>query len=202
MSLKDVRVRFSRRTKIILARFLVASIAAVPILCCGQEAVAEPPALGTVAPDFTLNTPDGSSVHLSKWSRGHKSALIILRGYPGYQCPYCQKQVHDFVNRAADFAKEGVPVLLVYPGATIGLGEKANEFLAKENPLPPNIVLVTDPEFKITDLYGLRWNEPGETAYPSTFLLDKDRRILFAKISRSHGDRVSAQEALDQLHKK
>jgi len=106
------------------------------------------------------------------------------------------------VNRAADFAAEKVPVLLVYPGATTDLGVRAKEFLAKETELPSNIVLVTDPDFKVTNLYGLRWNEAGETAYPSTFLLDEDRRIRFVKISRSHGDRVSAQEALDHLHEK
>jgi peroxiredoxin len=106
------------------------------------------------------------------------------------------------VNRAADFATAGVRVLLVYPGASADLGERAKEFLAKEAQLPDNIVLVTDPNFEVTNLYGLRWNEPGETAYPSTLLLDEDGRIRFAKISHSHGDRVTAQEVLDHLHKK
>jgi len=106
------------------------------------------------------------------------------------------------VNRAADFAAEGVSVLLVYPGPPAELGERAKEFLAKQSQLPPNMTLVTDPDFKVTEMYGLRWNEPGETAYPSAFLLGKDRRILFAKISRSHDDRLSAQDALDHLKKR
>jgi len=190
------KVRFSRKIQTILTRLLLLSISAVPVLGIGPRAVAETPSVGTLAPNFTLKTPQGTSVQLSKWSRGHKSALIILRGYPGYQCPYCQKQVHDFVNRASDFAAKGVFVLLVYPGAPTDVGERAKEFLAAEPHLPPNIVLVTDPDFRVTNLYGLRWNEPNETAYPSTFLLDKDRRIVFAKISRGHGDRVSAEEAL------
>ena len=28
--------------------------------------------------------------------------LVILRGFPGYQCPYCVNQVHDFVDHASD----------------------------------------------------------------------------------------------------
>jgi peroxiredoxin Q/BCP len=62
--------------------------------------------------------------------------------------------------------------------------------------LPPNVTLVTDPDYKVTNLYGVRWNAPEETAYPSTFVLDKDRTILFEKISRSHGDRTTASEIL------
>jgi O-acetyl-ADP-ribose deacetylase (regulator of RNase III) len=34
--------------------------------------------------------------------------------------------------------------------------------------LPSNIVLVTDPDYTVTNLYGLRWDAPHETAYPST----------------------------------
>lgn len=202
LSLTNVSVRFSQRARIVLARLLLTSISAFLVLSVGPRAVAESPAVGTVAPDFTLKTPQGASLQLSKWSRDHKSALIILRGYPGYQCPYCQKQVHDFVNHASDFAARGVSVLLVYPGPTTNLEQRAKEFLSREAQLPSNIVLVTDPDFKVTDLYGLRWNEPGETAYPSTFLLDRHRRILFSKTSRTHGDRVSAQEALDHLQQK
>jgi hypothetical protein len=40
---------------------------------------------------------------------------------------------------------------------------------------------------------------PHETAYPSTFVLDKKGIISFEKISHSHGDRLSAQAALDNL---
>ena len=68
--------------------------------------------------------------------------------------------------------------------------------------LPSNIVLVTDPDYTVTNLYGLRWDAPHETAYPSTFVLDKKGMIVFEKISHSHGDRLSAQDALDHLARK
>ena len=51
----------------------------------------------------------------------------------------------------------------------------------------------------MTNAYGLRWDAEHETAYPSTFILDKDGTVLFEKISHGHGDRLSAQDALDQL---
>jgi len=58
---------------------------------------------------------------------------------------------------------------------------------------------VIDPDYKMTNLYGLRWDAPHETAYPSTFILDTDGNILFEKISHSHGDRTSAEDILGTI---
>ena len=46
------------------------------------------------------------------------------------------------------------------------------------------------------DLYNLRWNAANETAYPSTFVFDRQGVVRFAKISKSHGDRSSAVDIL------
>lgn len=165
----------------------------------GTVSFAETPAVGAKAADFTLSTPTGKTVQMSKELHGHGLVLVVLRGFPGYQCPYCVKQVHDFVSHAGDFAAKNVEVLLVYPGPPADLDQRAKEFLAKQADLPTNIVLVTDPDYKVTNLYGLRWDAPHETAHPSIFILDKNRTILFEKISLSHGDRLSAQDALGQL---
>jgi hypothetical protein len=85
--------------------------------------------------------------------------------YPGYQCPYCVRQIHDFVENADKFASSGTQVLLVYPGPPAELDRRAKEFLSKENSLPANVILVTDPDYKFTNQYGLRWDAPNETAY-------------------------------------
>lgn len=165
----------------------------------GTALFAQTPAVGAKAPDFTLSTPTGKRVQMSKEIQGHGLVLVVLRGFPGYQCPFCVKQVHDFIDHASDFAAKNTRVLLVYPGPPGELDDHAKDFLAKQAELPANIVLVTDPDYKVTNLYGLRWDMPHETAYPSTFVLDKRGMISFEKISRSHGDRLSAQDALDNL---
>ena len=165
----------------------------------GTALIAQTPAIGAKAPDFTLSTPTGKSIQMSKEIQGHGLVLVVLRGFPGYQCPFCVKQVHDFIDHASDFAAKNTRVLLVYPGPPGELDDHAKDFLAKQAELPANIVLVTDPDYKVTNLYGLRWDMPHETAYPSTFVLDKKGMISFEKISHSHGDRLSAQDALDNL---
>jgi peroxiredoxin len=107
--------------------------------------------------------------------------------------------VHDFVEHSADFAARKANVVLVYPGPPADLDQHAKEFLAKQADLPSNIKLVVDPDYKMTNLYGLRWDAPHETAYPSTFILDASGTILFEKISHSHGDRTSADDILTRL---
>jgi thioredoxin-dependent peroxiredoxin len=168
-------------------------------LLSGRSVLAETPAVGAKAADFTLLTPTGKSVTLSAEREGRPLVLVFLRGFPGYQCPYCVKQVHDFVERASDFKARNTRVLLVYPGPPADLDQHAKEFLEKQADLPPNVVLVSDPDYKVTNLYGLRWDAPHETAYPSTFILDGGGTVVFEKVSHSHGDRLSAQDALDQI---
>ncbi len=159
-----------------------------------------PPAKGQVAPDFTLSTLNGTQVRLSDRANKATTVLVILRGYPGYQCPFCQKQAHDFIAHASEFAKKQTNVLLVYPGPPADLDLRAKEFLQKQAALPDNIILVTDPDYHVTNLYGLRWNAPEETAYPSTFLLNTKRVVMYEKISREHGDRATASEVLAEIH--
>jgi peroxiredoxin len=163
------------------------------------SAAAQTPAVGAKAPDFTLQTPTGASVTLAKERAKGTTVLVLLRGFPGYQCPYCVKQVHDFVEHSADFAARKANVVLVYPGPPADLDQHAKEFLAKQADLPSNIKLVIDPDYKMTNLYGLRWDAPHETAYPSTFILDASGTVVFEKISHSHGDRTSADDILAQL---
>ena len=173
--------------------------AALCALLISVSLFAETPKVGTKAPDFTLSTPTGTPVELSRQEHQADVVLVLLRGYPGYQCPYCQRQAHDFIERAPAFAAKKAIVLLVYPGPPADLDQHAKEFLAKQANLPTNVIMVTDPDYKMTNLYDLRWDAPHETAYPSTFILDRKGAVLFEKISHSHGDRTTAQDILDQL---
>jgi thioredoxin-dependent peroxiredoxin len=183
----------ARQLRFFAAAFLLFVAAA------GVSLKAQTPVKGETAPDFTLSTINGTPVRLSAEAGKGTAVLVILRGYPGYQCPFCQKQAHDFISHAAEFAKKRTTLVLVYPGLPAQLDQHAKEFLSKQAALPPNITLVTDPDYRVTNLYGVRWNAPQETAYPSTFVLNMNRTVLFEKISRAHGDRTTASEVLAQI---
>jgi peroxiredoxin len=158
------------------------------------------PAVGDKASDFTLNDLDGKPVSLSNVLESGPAVLVVLRGYPGYQCPICVKQFGELLGSAQKFADAKSTVLFVYPGPATDLDKYAHEFIAGKS-FPANYRFVIDPDFKFTNLYGLRWNAPKETAYPSSFVIDRKGIVQFAKISHSHGNRASSTELLGELSK-
>ncbi|MBI2686613.1 MAG: redoxin family protein [Acidobacteria bacterium] len=126
--------------------------------------------------------------------------LIVLRGFPGYQCPYCNRQAQEFIQKSQAFAERGARVVLVYPGPPQNLGEKATEFLANKA-MPDHFDLLLDAGYEFTNSYGLRWDAPKETAYPATFVIDREGMVFFSKVVKSHGGRTTAAEILDVLPK-
>ncbi len=161
-----------------------------------------PLAISDEAPDFAL-LPLGSIdeedlVSLSKELETGPVVLVVLRGYPGYQCPACTQQVAQFVAKAKALKAAGARVLLVYPGPSDQLQAKAGEFLG-ETKLPPNFTLLIDPDYDFTTQYALRWDAPNETAYPSTFVIDQAGVVKFAQVSKSHGGRADVKQVLKVL---
>ncbi|HTV42361.1 MAG TPA: peroxiredoxin family protein [Candidatus Sulfotelmatobacter sp.] len=167
-------------------------------MASGMMSEANPPGVGSLAPDFTLNTLDGQSVRLDDLTAKGKVVLVVLRGWPGYQCPFCSRQARDFMNYQKELMGDGVQVVMVYPGPSDDLKSHAADFL-KDKDWPKDFLLVLDPDYSFTKAYGLRWDAPRETAYPSTFIIGKDNKVIFAHISKKHGDRVKADTVLKAL---
>ncbi|HXI69277.1 MAG TPA: peroxiredoxin family protein [Verrucomicrobiae bacterium] len=171
----------------LFASLLVSSVLAATI-----------PQMGDSTPDFTLNTVDGQTVHLSDLTAKSDIVLVVLRGWPGYQCPLCTAQAHDFIQAADKFKAAGVKVVMVYPGPADDLTKHASDFLQDKN-WPKGFTLVLDPDYSFTDSYGLRWNKQNETAYPSTFVIGKNGKVTFVHVSHQHGDRVKAETVLAKV---
>ena len=124
--------------------------------------------------------------------------VIVLRGYPGYQCPICSRQVASLKNRAKALAKEAHRVILVYPGEGEKLEKNAQRFLGSRG-LPEPLVLVQDEDMEMVEEWGLRWNARNETAYPATYVFDRNGRVRWQKVSKSHAGRSSVEEILKAL---
>ena len=89
---------------------------------------------------------------------------------------------------------------MVYPGPAEDLKKHAEDFVRGKQ-LPDNFYLVLDADYQFTKTYQLRWDAKNETAYPATFVIDRGRKVQFAKISKSHGGRASVNEVLQALGK-
>ena len=163
-----------------------------------DEQPATPPQVGETAPDFELNELKGAPVKLSKLAANGPVVLVQLRGYPGYQCPFCTAQVGQYLEKADKFSAAKTSVVFIYPGPAEGLKDHADEFVRGKD-FPSNFFLLLDPDYQFVNQYGLRWDAPHETAYPATFVLDQNLGVLFAKVSHSHGDRTKPADVLAAL---
>lgn len=159
---------------------------------------AKSPKAGNAAPNFLLRTLDDKPVELEKLTAKSPVVLVMLRGWPGYQCPLCTRQVQEYLAHAKQFGEKGAQVVMVYPGPAEKLEAHAQEFLGNKQ-WPENFTFVIDPDYTMTNAYGLRWDAKKETAYPSTFVIERGGNVRFAYISKTHGDRVSAARALAEL---
>jgi len=181
------------------ASFIVRGMLPLCIVLSAAVASGAPPVVGEKAPDFALMSTKGANFRLSERSKG-TVVLVVLRGYPGYQCSNCNRQVQDFIQNAPAFAEAGASVIFVYPGPPDRLAAKAGEFLS-EKKLPDHFEMLLDPAYVFTKAYGLRWDAAKETAYPSTFLMDRQGVVFFSKVVKSHGGRTTAAEILNALPK-
>jgi len=167
----------------------------------GKEAP-HPPKVGEEAPDFELKSSSGDIVSLEKLTTDSPVVLLVLRGWPGYQCPICSRQVSEFLAKNSAFEKAGAQLVLVYPGPLEKLSDHAKEFQEQGKwTFPKNVHYVTDPDYTFTNAWGIRWEAERETSYPSTFLISKGRRVEFATTSTAHGGRAGVAKVLEELAK-
>lgn len=165
----------------------------------------EPLAVGDKAPDFELPVQGHDDyVSLSEVVSDGPVVVVVLRGYPGYQCPICTRQVSALINRSrslsAALGDQPHRVILVYPGDVADLEQRAQQFLGAKR-IPETLTLVRDPGMEMITSWGLRWNAPRETAYPSTYLIGPGSRVKWAKVSQSHSGRATVEEILQAIKK-
>ncbi len=172
--------------------------AGLAFLACTAALVAaaeQTPVVGKQARDFELKALGGEEVKLSTEVEKGPVVLVVLRGYPGYQCPVCTGQAGDYIAKAEQFKAAGAQVLFVYPGPVDRLAERAAEFVRGKD-YPAQFQILLDPDYGFVNSYGLRWDAQNETTFPATFIIDSKQNVAFAKISQGHGDRSKAADVL------
>jgi len=192
-----------------MRRFLLSAVIAplglfLAAICFGGTLPAAEPEkpleVGDQAPDFELPVQgEDDFVRLSDLIKDGPVAVVVLRGFPGYQCSICNRQVSALISRARALAtatgNQPQRIVLIYPGAEEGLETHARQFMGARR-LPPPLVLVRDPDMETITEWGLRWDKVRETAYPASYIIGPGRRVKWAKVSDSHAGRASAEEIL------
>ncbi len=178
------------------AACLALSLFVLPVSLTAAEK--GPPKAGDTVVDFELISVSGGKVKLSDVAKNGPVIVVVLRGFPGYQCPLCRAQVSKFFKAADDFKQAGARVLMIYPGDADDLAAKAKQFLGSKK-LPDGFQMLLDPGYGFTNSWHLRWEAPNETAYPSTFVIGKNLNVTMARVSDSHGGRTTPATVLRVL---
>lgn len=180
----------------VLALSVVLGFAVLAISCCLEmvrAADAPPaPATGTMAPDFKLNSEDGSPVSLHDF----RGKWVVLYFYPKDFTQGCTIEAHGFQRDMAQYqAKKAVIV-----GVSVDSTDSHKDFCAKEG---LNFKLLSDSEHQVSTKYGsIRSLGTSEVAARNTFILNPEGKIVkeFIGVEPSkHSVEVLA--ALDELQK-
>lgn len=146
-------------------------------------------AVGDRAPDFTLETDDGSRFILSK----QLGRPVVLYFYPADGTQGCTIENIEFSARAAAFAQAGVGVLGISPDSI----ESHCRFRDKHDLAIP---LAADPERRAIAAYGAwgtkkLYGREYEGLFRTTFLVDARGRI--ARVWNVRRIKGHAQQVLD-----
>jgi peroxiredoxin Q/BCP len=130
---------------------------------------------GSLAPDFTLTSDDGSIVTLAD----HAGRKVILYVYPAAMTPGCTTEACDFRDSLDSIQAAGYVVLGLSPDTP----DKLAEFRKRDGLTFP---LLSDPERKVLEAYGAYGEKKlyGKTVVGvirSTFVIDEEGRIELAR---------------------
>jgi peroxiredoxin Q/BCP len=178
--------------RISLLLILVAVLAVAFALTGVHAADDSMPAVGQVAPTFTLPSQDGSEISLDSF----RGKWVVLYFYPKDMTSGCTIEAHNFQRDQAKFDAVGAVVL----GVSVDTPDSHKQFCTKEG---LTFRLLADPEHKVVDAYGSLGNFMGiKIANRNTFLIDPQGKVakVWTKVQvQHHSEEVLA--ALAELKK-
>jgi len=182
-------------SKITFTRIIVILVAAVALLGVGYgvlNAGDKPPMAGTVAPDFTLNSQEGTPVNL----HDYRKKWVVLYFYPKDFTSGCTTEAHNFQRDLAQYQAKGVTIL----GVSVDTADSHKKFCTQEG---LNFKLLSDSDHKVSEEYGSIMNlGVKKLSARHTFIISPDGVIVqeFMDVNPAkHSEEVLA--ALTELQK-
>ncbi|HME80565.1 MAG TPA: redoxin domain-containing protein [Candidatus Eremiobacteraceae bacterium] len=132
-------------------------------------ALAAAPAVGSLAPDFSLQTTAGKPLRLSDL----RGKVVVLNFFATW-CPPCRAETPDLVSIAGSYTPRGVTF--------VGIDVKESPELVSEFAGAKGVgyTLVLDRDGKVNDAYDVR-------AIPTTYVVGRDGRILYRQVDQLSG---------------
>lgn len=176
---------------IILGAIIVA-VGGLALLAMNLRAGDKAPAVGTEAPDFTLNSQEGKPISLHDF----RGKWVVLYFYPKDMTTGCTIEAHNFQRDMAKYEAKNAVII----GVSVQDEKSHQEFCAKEG---LNFKLLADTNHDVSEKYDSLTNYGvAKLSARHTFLIDptgKVRKVWTDVDVKKHSDEVLA--ALDELSK-
>jgi thioredoxin-dependent peroxiredoxin len=167
-------------------------VGAGALLAANLRAGDKAPAVGTEAPDFTLNSQEGKPISLHDF----RGKWVVLYFYPKDMTTGCTIEAHNFQRDMAKYEAKNAVIV----GVSVQDEKSHQEFCAKEG---LNFKLLADTNHEVSEKYDSLTNYGvAKLSARHTFLIDptgKVRKVWTDVDVKKHSDEVLA--ALDELSK-
>jgi peroxiredoxin Q/BCP len=155
-----------------VARWLALAVVAALILAVISFKVANAsdnaPAVGSVAPAFTLTSQEGKAVSLSDF----KGKWVVLYFYPKDFSTGCTIEAHNFQRDEAQYDQKNAAII----GVSVDTADSHQKFCTKEG---LNFKLLADTDHKVSDEYGSIMNfGVKKLSARHTFIINPDGVIV------------------------
>jgi peroxiredoxin Q/BCP len=153
---------------------------------------ASAPSVGSQAPEFTLNSQEGTPVSL----KDYRGKWVVLYFYPKDFTSGCTIEAHNFQRDLAQYQQKNVVIL----GVSVDSADSHKQFCAKEG---LNFKLLADTEHKVSSAYDSLTNFGLlKVASRHTFIINPEGKVAkaFTEVNpNQHSAEVLA--ALAELQK-
>ena len=189
-------------------------------LAVGERAVAELFAsgieerilpVGATAPEFALNDANGKLVRSEDMLA---LGPLVVKFFRGRWCPYCMTELEAWRDLYGQLRERGALMVAIGPQTA-----RQSDFMIGQHGLPFSVL--TDPGCALAEQFGLAYTVPeyyrdyylsimvnlpfinGEPSWrlplPATYVMGRDRRVLFAEAHADFRVRPEPEEALAAL---
>ena len=126
------------------------------------------PSVGTMAPEFTLNSQEGTPVSL----KDYRGKWVVLYFYPKDFTSGCTIEAHNFQRDLAQYEQKNVVIL----GVSVDSADSHKQFCAKEG---LNFKLLADTDHKVSSEYDAVMNFGlVKVAARHTFIINPEGKIV------------------------
>ena len=171
---------------------ILAAAALLAVINANLRAGDKSPAVGTPAPDFSLNSQDGKPIGLHDF----KGKWVVLYFYPKDMTSGCTIEAHNFQRDLAKYNAKHAVIL----GVSVQNEKTHQEFCAKES---LTFKLLADTDKEVSKKYDSVMNlGVAKLSARHTFLIDPNgvvRKVWTTVDVKTHSDDVLA--SLEELQK-